>query len=98
MTKIYKSVKLWSLYLFSLCLKTKAKFKVFCIKYNNDCVNKEKDWQKRVIKKRLHGSLSAFFTRVKHKYRLFIDHKSLIRLLTVCIECCTKLDLYYKVD
>jgi hypothetical protein len=27
-----------------------------------------------------------------------MDHESLIRLLTVCIKCCTKLDLYYKVN
>jgi hypothetical protein len=27
-----------------------------------------------------------------------MDYEPLIRLLTVCIECYTKLDLYYKVD
>jgi hypothetical protein len=46
----------------------------------------------------LHGSLSALLTRVNHKYRLFMDHGPLIRLLTLCIECCTELGLYHEVD
>jgi hypothetical protein len=95
--KTYKSAKIWPPYPSSLCPKTKAKFKVSCIKCDN-CEDDKRDWQGRVIRRGLHRSLSALLTRVKHKYRLFIDHKPLIRLLTVYIKCYTKLNLYYKVD
>jgi hypothetical protein len=93
MAKICESAKIWSPY----CSETKAKIKVSCIKCD-DPEDDEREWQGRVIGKGLHGSLSALLTRVEHKYRLFIDHKPLVRLLTVCIECCAKLELYHEVD
>jgi hypothetical protein len=38
--------------------------------------------------------------RIKHrqKYRLFGDNALLMGLLTVCINCCAKLELHYKAD
>jgi hypothetical protein len=97
MAKTCESAKIWPPYPSSLCPETKAKFKVSCIECDN-FEDDERDWQGRVIGRGLHGSLSALLTRVKHKYRLFMDHEPLIRLLTVCTECCTKLDLYHEVD
>jgi hypothetical protein len=95
--KICESTKIWPPLPSSLCSETKAKIKVSCIKCD-DPEDDEREWQGRVIGKGLHGSLSAFLTRVEHKYRLFMDHKPLIRLLTVCIKCCAKLELYHEVD
>jgi hypothetical protein len=97
MAKTCESAKIWPSYPLSLCPETKAKFKVSCIKCDN-IEDDERDWQGRVIGRGLHGSLSALLTRVKHKYRLFMDHGPLIRLLTLCIECCTELGLYHEVD
>jgi hypothetical protein len=97
MAKTCESATIWPPHPSSIYPETKAKLKVFCIKCDNP-EDGERDWQGRVIGRGLHGSLSAFLTRAKHKYRLFMDHEPLIRLLTVCIECCTKLDLYHEVD
>jgi hypothetical protein len=97
MAKTCESPKVWPPYPSSLCPETKAKFKVSYIKCDR-IKDGERDWQGRVIGRGLHGSLSALLTRVKHKYRLFMDHGPLIRLLTLCIECCTELGLYHEVD
>lgn len=93
MAKICESAKIWSPYY----SETKAKIKVSCIKCD-DPKDDEREWQGRVIGKGLHGSLSALLTRVEHKYGLFMDHKPLVRLLTVYIECYAKLELYYEVN
>ena len=97
MAKTCESATIWPPHPSSLYPETKAKLKVFCIKCDNP-EDDERDWQGRVIGRGLHGSLSASLTRVKHKYRLFMAHEPLIKLLTVCIECYTKLDLYHEVD
>lgn len=69
--------------------KTKAKINVSCV----NCDFKEnRDWRGWIIGKGITGSLSAFLTRIKHKNKLLNRNTPLIRLLTICDNCCIKLD------
>jgi hypothetical protein len=56
----------------------------------------ERRWQGRITGKGLHGSLNTLCPKIK--YMMFRSQAPLIRLLTVCAECCAKLEVYYKVD
>ncbi|KAH8653972.1 hypothetical protein BGZ60DRAFT_419076 [Tricladium varicosporioides] len=95
MAKTYETAKIWPSYPSSLCSETEATIHVFCI----NCKSlSERNWQGSIIGKGLHGSLNAFCARVKNKYMLFRSHTPLMRLLTVCIECCIQLELYYEAD
>ena len=44
------------------------------------------------------SALSAFLTRIKHKYRLFRDDTPLMERWTVCFYCSERLELYHEVD
>jgi hypothetical protein len=89
MANTCESAKIWPPYTSSLWPETEAKIYVFCI----DCPPKnalsKRDWQGRIIGKGLHGSLNALCTRIKHNYK----DEPLIRLLTVCFNCCVALEL-----
>jgi hypothetical protein len=96
MAKTYESAKIRPPYPSSLCSEAEAKIHVFCIKCNPQDTLKERSWQGRIIGKGLHGSLNALCARVK--YMLFRSQVPLMSLLTVCAECCAKLEVYYEVD
>jgi hypothetical protein len=98
MAKAYESAKIWPPYPSLLCSETEAKIHVFCINCDPQNALKERDWQGRITGKGLHGSLNALCSRVKHKYMLSRSATPLLRLLTVCVECCTELELHYEVD
>jgi len=93
MAKTCESVKIWPPYPSLVYSKTEAKIHVFCI----NCKSlSERGWQGKIMGKGLHGSLNAFFTRIKHRYKL--GHTPLTRLLTICIDCYTELELYYEAN
>jgi hypothetical protein len=96
MAKTYESAKIRPPYPSSLCSETDAKIHVFCIKCDPRDALTERGWQGRIIGKGLHGSLNALCARIK--YMLFGSQAPLMRLLTVCAECCAKLEVYYEVD
>src|SRR5438045_1411466 len=98
MAKTYESAKIWPPYPSLLCSKTEAKIHVFCINCDPRNALMERDWQGRIIGKGLHGSLNALCARVKQKYMLSRSHTPLLRLLTVCVECYTELELHHEVD
>jgi hypothetical protein len=87
---MYKSAELSLLY-----SETKSKINVFCIKCKRFS---KRYWQGRIIRKGIHRSVNAIFTRVKQKYKLLKSYSLLIRLLTLCIKCFTELKLYNKAD
>ncbi|KAH8674365.1 hypothetical protein BGZ60DRAFT_403707 [Tricladium varicosporioides] len=67
---------------------TKAKIGVSCV----NCYFKEnRDWQGWILGKGITGSLNAFLTRIRHS-RLLKGNTLLMRLLTVCDNCCIELD------
>jgi hypothetical protein len=69
--------------------KTKAMINVSGV----NCVFEEKiDWQGWIIGKGITGSLSAFLVRIKHKNKLLRRNTPLMRLLTICDNCCFELD------
>ena len=94
--KTYESPKIRPPYPSSRYSETEAKIYIFCIKCNPEDAKREKGWQGRIIGKGLHGSLNALCARIK--YMLFKSQEPLMRLLTVCAECCAKLEVYYEVD
>lgn len=77
------------------CSKTEATIHVFCVNCDAKNALTKRDWQGMILGKGLHGSLNALCTRFKHKYR---SHIPLIRLRTVCIDCCAELELYSEAD
>jgi hypothetical protein len=80
----------------SLCSEMEAKIHVFCFKCNPRHALTERCWQGRIIGTGLHGSLNALRARIK--YMLFRSQAPLMSLLTVCAECCAKMEVYYEVD
>ena len=91
-----KKYKIWPPYPFSLCSEAEAKIHVFCITCDPQDALKERGWQGRIRGKGLHGSLNALCARLK--YMLLRSQAPLMSLLTVCAECCAKLEVYYEVD
>jgi len=96
MAKTYESAQIRPPYPSSLCSEAEAKIHVFCIKCDPQDALTERGWQGRITGKGLHGSLNALCAKIK--YMLFRSQEPLMRLLTVCAECCAKLEVYYKVD
>ncbi|KAH6667739.1 hypothetical protein B0J14DRAFT_567113 [Halenospora varia] len=94
MAKTCERAKIRPPYPSSLCSETEAKIHVFCINCESKSALGKRDWQGRIIGKGLHGSLNALCTRIKHKYK----SAPLMRLLTVCIDCCAELELYHEAD
>jgi hypothetical protein len=74
--------------------KTKAKIDVSCVNCN---FKENRDWQGWIIGKGITGSLNAFLTRIKHK-NLLKRNTPLMRLLTICDNCCIELDWDGKPD
>ena len=75
--------------------ETKAKIDVSCV----NCDFEDKiEWQGYIVGNGIHGSIYAFFTRIKHKNKLSKGGKRLMGLLTICDDCCTELDLDGKPD
>jgi hypothetical protein len=89
MANTYESTKVLPPYTSSLCSETEAKIHVFCIDCESNSALSKRDWQGRIVGKGLHGSLNALCTRIKRKYK----DEPLMRLLTVCINCCSELEL-----
>jgi hypothetical protein len=58
----------------------------------------KRDWQGCIIGKGITGTLSAFLTRIRHKNRLRKRNMPLMRLLTLCGNCCIELDWDGKPD
>ncbi|KAH6670157.1 hypothetical protein B0J14DRAFT_703154 [Halenospora varia] len=75
--------------------ETKAKINVSCVNCNFE---ENRDWQGWIIGKGITGSLNAFLTRIKHKNKLLKGNTPLMRLLTICDNCCIQLDLDGKPD
>jgi hypothetical protein len=74
---------------------TVAKIDVSCV----NCDSEEKrDWQGWIIGKGITGSLNAFLTRIKHMNKLSQRDTPLMRLLTICDNCCIELDWDGKPD
>ncbi|KAH8650339.1 hypothetical protein BGZ60DRAFT_195572 [Tricladium varicosporioides] len=67
---------------------TKAKIDISCV---NCCFKENRDWQGRILGKGITGSLNAFLTRIRHN-RLLKGNTPLMRLLTICDNCCIELD------
>ena len=79
----------------SIKSETKAKIDVSCA----NCDFKDKiDWQGYIVGNGIHGSVYAFFTRMRYKNKLLKGSKQLMGLLTICDDCCTELDLDGKPD
>jgi hypothetical protein len=75
--------------------ETKAKIIVSCV----NCEFEEKrDWQGWIIGKGITGSLNSFLIRIKHKSKLLKRNTPLMRLLTICDNCCIELDWDGKPD
>ncbi|KAH6664595.1 hypothetical protein B0J14DRAFT_569575 [Halenospora varia] len=75
--------------------ETKTKILVSCV---NCYFEKNRDWQGWIIGKGITRSLNAFLTRIKHKNKLLKGNMPLMRLLTICDNCCIKLDWVGKPD
>lgn len=58
----------------------------------------KRNWQGWIIGKGITKSLNAFLTRIKHKNKLLKWNAPLIRLLTICDNCCIELDWDGKPD
>lgn len=69
--------------------ETKAKINVSCV---NCDFEENRDWHGWIIGKGIAGSLSVFLTKVKHKNKLLKRNMPLMRLLTICDNCCIELD------
>ena len=69
--------------------ETKAKINVSCV---NCDFGEIRDWRGWIIGKGITGSLSAFLTRIKHKNKLLNRNTPLMRLLTICDDCCIELN------
>jgi len=96
MAKTYESAKIRPPHPSALCSEAEAKIHVFCITCDPQDALKERGWQGRIRGKGLHGSLNALCARLK--YMLLRSQAPLMSLLTVCAECCAKLEVYYEVD
>jgi hypothetical protein len=81
------------------CDSAKSEIKA---KINVSCVNcdfeEKRDWQGWIIGKGITGSLNAFLKRIKHKNKLLKRNTPLMRLLTICENCCIELDWDGKPD
>jgi hypothetical protein len=75
--------------------ETKGKINVSCV---NCDFEEKRDWQGWIIGKGITGSLNAFLIRIKHKNKLLKRKKPLMRLLTICDNCCIELDWDGKPD
>jgi hypothetical protein len=75
--------------------ETKAKINVSCI---NCDFEEKRDWQGRIIGKGITGSLNALLKRIKYKNKLLKRNTPLMRLLTICDNCCIELDWDGKPD
>ena len=95
MAKTGKNAKIRPLYPSLLCSETEATIHIFCVNCDTRNALTKRLWQGRILGKGLHGCLNALYIRVKHKSR---SHTPLIRLLTVCTDCCTELELYSEAD
>jgi hypothetical protein len=89
MTNTCGSTKIWPAYTSSLWSETEAKIHVFCIDCEPKSALSRRDWRGRIIGKGLHGFLNALCTRIKHNNK----DEPLIRLLTICFDCCIALEL-----
>jgi len=69
--------------------ETKAKINVSCV---NCDFEEKRDWQGWIIGQGITGSLNAFLIRIMHKNKLLKRKKPLMRLLTICDNCCIELD------
>ena len=76
--------------------ETRAKIDVSCV--NCDYFKDKIDWRGHIVGKGFHGSVYAFFTRIKHKHKLLKGSKRLLGLLTICNDCCVKLGFDGKPD
>jgi hypothetical protein len=75
--------------------ETEAKIDVSCV----NCDFEDKiDWRGYIVGKGIHGSVYAFFTRIKHKHKLLKGSKGLMGLLTICNDCCIELGFDGKPD
>jgi hypothetical protein len=75
--------------------ETKAKIDVSCV---NCDFEEKRDWQGWIIGKGITGSLNAFLKRIKYKNKLLKRNTPLMRLLTICDNCCIELDWDGKPD
>lgn len=75
--------------------ETKAKINVSCV---NCDFEEKRDWQGWIIGKGITGSLNAFLKRIKYKNKLLKRNTPLMRLLTICDNCCIELDWDGKPD
>lgn len=75
--------------------KTKAKIDISCVNCDFEDM---RDWQGCIVGKGIHGSVYAFFARIKHKHKLLRGNKRLIGLLTICDDCCIDLGWYSAPD
>jgi hypothetical protein len=75
--------------------ETKANIDVSCV---NCDFEEKRDWQGWIIGKGITGSLNAFLTRIKYKSKLLKRNTPLMRLLTICGNCCIELNWDGKPD
>ena len=78
-----------------LSSEIEAKINVFCVHCGPLGL---RNWQGKIIGKGLHGSLTALYARIKHGFTFCTSSTPLIRLWTVCLECCAELGLNREED